>query len=55
MALQLTAFVPAFLAASYLLLWLYFAATGGYKQEHLHREDEQGEEYTGGTEGPMQA
>jgi hypothetical protein len=55
MALRLTALVPAFLAASYLLLWLYFAATGGYQQKHLHREDEQGEEYTGGTEGPMQA
>jgi hypothetical protein len=43
------------MAVGYLLLLLYFAATGGYKQEHLHTADEKGEEYTGGAEGPMQA
>lgn len=54
-ALRWTSIVPACMACGYLLLLLYFAATGGYKQEHLHREDEKGEEYTGGAEGPMQA
>lgn len=55
MALKWTAIVPAGMAAGYLLLFLYFAATGGYKQQHLHGPKEKGEEYTGGAEGPMQA
>jgi hypothetical protein len=33
MALQLTAAVPAVMAVLYLLLILYFRATGGYKKE----------------------
>jgi MFS family permease len=36
MALIWTAAVPATMAVGYLLLILYFRATGGYKQEHLH-------------------
>jgi fucose permease len=36
MALIWTAAVPAAMAVGYLLLILYFRATGGYKQEHLH-------------------
>lgn len=36
MALRWTAVVPATMAVCYLLLILYFRATGGYKQEHLH-------------------
>jgi len=35
MALQWTAVVPALMAIGYLLLMLYFKATGGYRQEHL--------------------
>ncbi|MBS0211272.1 MAG: MFS transporter [Planctomycetes bacterium] len=34
-ALELTAFVPCAMAVCYLLLLLYFRATGGYKQEHI--------------------
>ena len=37
-ALLYTAGVPAVLAVGFLLLILYFAATGGYKQVHLHEE-----------------
>ncbi len=35
MALKWTAMVPAMMAVGYLILVAYFAATGGYKQEHL--------------------
>lgn len=55
MALKITAMVPAGMAIGYLLLVLYFAAKGGYKQEVLHGEPSDGERYTGGTEGPMEA
>jgi len=34
-ALLVTALVPATMAIGYLLLILYFRATGGYKQEHI--------------------
>jgi hypothetical protein len=34
-ALEVTALIPAALAAGFLLLILYFAATGGYKQVHI--------------------
>jgi MFS family permease len=34
-ALLVTALVPATMAIGYLLLLLYFRATGGYKQEHI--------------------
>ena len=34
-ALQLTSYVPLVMAGLYLLLILYFAATGGYKAVHI--------------------
>jgi len=40
-ALLYTAAVPATMAVGFLLLWLYFMATGGYKQVHI---DDKGEE-----------
>ncbi|MDX1964904.1 MAG: MFS transporter [Pirellulales bacterium] len=45
MALRITAAVPAFMAVCYLILFLYFQATGGYKMEHLHKEAEAPSEY----------
>ncbi len=42
-ALLYTAAVPATLAIGFLLLLLYFAATGGYKQVHLEEERPMGE------------
>ncbi|MEO8427003.1 MAG: MFS transporter [Verrucomicrobiota bacterium] len=50
MALKITAAIPAIMAVLYLLLILYFKATGGYKQIHL-----EGEKLTGGVEGPGEA
>lgn len=55
MALRWTAYVPAAMAIGYLLLLIYFAATGGYKMVHMHEAGAPGEEYTGGVEGPVQA
>jgi hypothetical protein len=43
MALEYTALVPAALAVGFLLLLLYFAVTGGYKQVHLEKEPPMGE------------
>ena len=37
-ALELTAYVPAGMAILYFLLVIYYRATGGYKQEHLHKQ-----------------
>jgi MFS family permease len=50
MALKYTSFVPATMAVLYLMLIIYFKATGGYKSIHVEEEAE-----TGGIEGPMQA
>jgi MFS family permease len=50
MALKLTSFVPLIMALIYLLLILYFKATGGYKAIHVS-----GEQKTGGIQGPMEA
>ena len=50
MALKLTAYVPMAMAALYLLLILYFRATGGYKALHVT-----GEKASGGVQGPMEA
>jgi MFS family permease len=47
--LKADAFIPAAMAAIYLLLLLYFKTIGGYKPVHI------AEELTGGVEGPMQA
>ena len=47
--LKADSWIPAAMAAIYLLLFLYFKAIGGYKPVHL------AEEFTGGTQGPMEA
>jgi MFS family permease len=47
-ALKVTALVPATMAVCYLLLVLFFAATGGYKPLHLETS---GQEVAGPTEG----
>jgi MFS family permease len=49
-ALKTTAIIPATMAVLYLLLILYFRATGGYKALRVS-----GEEETGGVQGPMEA
>lgn len=54
MALKWTAAVPAAMAVGYLLLFLYFAAQGGYQQAVLHGEKPDGERYTGGVQGPVE-
>lgn len=54
MALKWTAAVPAGMAVGYLILLLYFAAKGGYRQEVLHGAKPDGERYTGGVEGPVE-
>lgn len=53
MALRLTALVPLVMAIGYFLLVLYFRAKGGYKVELLHGRQPDGEEFTGGVEGPI--
>jgi hypothetical protein len=55
MALKVTSYVPAMMAVGYLLLVLYFRAKGGYKVEVLHGAKPEGEHYTGGVEGPVEA
>ncbi len=47
--LKADAWIPAAMAAIYLLMFLYFKTIGGYKPVHI------AEDFTGGTEGPMQA
>ena len=47
--LKFDAYIPAAMAVIYLLLFLYFKTIGGYKPVHI------AEDFTGGTEGPMQA
>ena len=42
-------FIPATMAAIYLLLLIYFKTIGGYKPVHI------AEDFTGGTTGPMEA
>jgi len=44
-ALLYTAAVPATMAVGFLLLWLYFIFTGGYKQVHLDEEPAAPAEY----------
>ncbi len=55
MALKVTAYVPAMMAVGYLLLVIYFRLKGGYKVEVLHGAKPEGEHYTGGMEGPVEA
>ena len=47
--LKWDSFIPAAMAAIYLLLFLYFKTIGGYRPVHF------AEELTGGTTGPMEA
>jgi len=47
--LKADSYIPAAMAAIYLLLFLYFKTIGGYKPVHF------AEELTGGTTGPMEA
>lgn len=47
--LKWDSFIPATMAAIYLLLFVYFKTIGGYKPVHF------AEELTGGTTGPMEA
>jgi MFS family permease len=57
MALKWTALVPFMMAIGYLLLVFYYLSKGGYKQQVLHHVEAgaEGEEYTGGVPGPVQA
>jgi hypothetical protein len=57
MALKWTALVPFMMAVGYLLLVFYYLSQGGYKQKVLHHVEAgaEGEEYTGGVPGPVQA
>lgn len=48
--LRVDSFIPATMAGIFLLLLLYFKAIGGYKPVTL-----EGEQMTGGVDGPMQA
>jgi hypothetical protein len=52
-ALTWTAAVPATMAVGYLLLLLYFALRGGYKQEVLVGHGAEDDKFTGGVEGPV--
>jgi fucose permease len=52
-ALQMTAAVPAIMAVGFAILCGFFIMTGGYKQIEIHEGE--GEKYTGGIEGPVQA
>jgi len=47
--LKFDAYIPAAMAAIYLVLFLYFKTIGGYKPVHI------AEDFTGGIKGPMQA
>lgn len=55
MALKWTALVPLTMAIGFGLLFAYFQATGGYQAVELHGHKPEGEEFTGGVEGPVQA
>ena len=48
--LQMDAYIPATMAAIYLLLLLYFKSIGGYKPTSIDME-----KITGGIDGPMEA
>jgi hypothetical protein len=55
MGLKWTSAVPAGLAVGFAILFLYFMSTGGYQAIELQGHKPEGEEFTGGTKGPMQA
>ena len=54
MALIWTAVVPATMAVGFLLLFAYFAMTGGYQAIELRGHHPKGEEFTGGVAGPVE-
>ena len=47
--LRADSLIPATMAVVYLLLFIYFKTIGGYKPVHIATD------FTGGTEGPMEA
>jgi hypothetical protein len=55
MGLKWTSIVPAGLAVGFGLLFVYFMMTGGYQAIEMQGHKPEGEEFTGGTKGPMQA
>ena len=53
MALKWTSLVPLGMAIGFGLLFAYFKATGGYQAIELRKHHPDGEEFTGGVEGPI--
>jgi MFS family permease len=53
MALQRTAIVPMMMAIGFAILFAYFSMTGGYQAIELRGHHPDGEEFTGGVEGPV--
>jgi MFS family permease len=53
MALTWTAIVPFMMAIGFGLLFVYFRMTGGYQALELRDHHPEGEEFTGGVEGPV--
>jgi MFS family permease len=53
MALRWTAIVPACMAIGFGILFVYFSMTGGYQAIELRGHHPEGEEFTGGVEGPV--
>jgi hypothetical protein len=53
MALRRTALVPMMMAIGFAILFAYFSMTGGYQAVELRGHHPDGEEFTGGVEGPV--
>lgn len=53
MALRRTALVPLMMAIGFAILFAYFSMTGGYQAIELRGHHPEGEEFTGGVEGPV--
>jgi MFS family permease len=53
MALKWTSLVPLMMAVGFGLLFAYFKMTGGYQAIELRGHHPEGEEFTGGVEGPI--
>ena len=53
MALKWTSLVPLMMAVGFGLLFAYFKMTGGYQAIELRGHHPEGEEFTGGVEGPV--
>jgi MFS family permease len=54
MALRWTAIVPFCMAIGFGILFIYFSMTGGYQAVELRGHKPEGEEFTGGVEGPAE-